>query len=210
MKIAKMLRRRGHIYEVRFDDDTYINVDISLAEEKNLKEGIEIDDEGAFALEDESDFRRCTSRALYYLSQSGKSEKALYDRLIKAGFSKTATDKTVERMKQLSYINDDDYAAGQSVKLSQAGFSKRETINRLIKAGISPDKAKEVCDFDSDTEKEKIRRLLEKKYKDKLSSPENVQKTAQALLRRGFVFSDIRAVLKDFDSRLDSGECGNE
>ncbi len=210
MKITKMLRRRGRIFEVRFDDDTYINLDTSLVEEKNLKEGMELDDETAFALEDESDLIRCTSRALFYLSQSGKSEKALYDKLIKAGFSKAACEKTVERMKQLSYINDDDYALRQSAKLSEAGFSKRETVNRLIKAGISPDKAKEVCNFDNDTEKEKIKRLVLKKYKDKLSNREDVEKTAQALARRGFVFSDIRAVLKDFDSRLNSGEYSDE
>lgn len=210
MKITKMLRRRGHIYEVRFDDDTYINVDITVAEEKGLKEGMEIDDNGAFALEDESDMARCTSRALFYLSRSDKSEKALYDKLIKAGFSKNAVCHTLKRMKELSYINDDDYAVRQASRLNDAGFSKRETINRLIKAGISLDKAKEVCDFSANAEQEKIRRLIEKKYKDKILNSDSVQKTAAALSRRGFLFSDIRAVLKEYDSRIENGEYGNE
>ena len=85
MKITQLLRRRGHIYEVRFDDGTYINLDVSIVEQKNLAVGSVLSDAESFALEDESDLIRCTSRALYYLSRSGKSEKALYDKLIKAG-----------------------------------------------------------------------------------------------------------------------------
>ena len=136
MKITKLLRRRGHIYEVRFDDDTYINVDKTLAEEKNLKVGNSFTDDEIFALEDESEIMRCTSRALYYLSSSDKSEKALYDKLIKAGFMKTAVEKTIERMKELSYINDEEFAVRQERKFSEMGFSKRECVNRLVKAGI--------------------------------------------------------------------------
>lgn len=210
MKITKLLRRRGHIYEVRFDDDTYINVDKTLAEEKNLKVGNSFTDDEIFALEDESEIMRCTSRALYYLSSSDKSEKALYDKLIKAGFMKTAVEKTIERMKELSYINDEEFALRQERKFSEMGFSKRECVNRLVKAGIPYDKAKEVCRDSSDDEKEKIKKLIEKKYKSKISSPEEVQKTVAALLRRGFVFSDVKAVLKEYDSRLDSGEYTNE
>lgn len=210
MKITKLLRRRGHIYEVRFDDDTYINVDKTLAEEKNLKVGNSFTDDEIFALEDESEIMRCTSRALYYLSSSDKSEKALYDKLIKAGFMKTAVEKTIERMKELSYINDEEFAVRQERKFSEMGFSKRECVNRLVKAGIPYDKAKEVCRDSSDDEKEKIKKLIEKKYKSKISSPEEVQKTVAALLRRGFVFSDVKAVLREYDSRLDSGEYTNE
>jgi regulatory protein len=210
MKITKMLRRRGHIYEVRFDDDTYINVDVTLAEDKRLKEGMDFTDDEIFALEDESEVIRCTSRALYYLGRSDKSEKALYNKLIKAGFSENAAEKAVKRMKELSYINDEDYAVNQARKLSEAGFSRRESVNRLIKAGIPASKAKEVCTFDSDSEQEKIRRLIDKKYKSKTESPDEVQKTVAALLRRGFLFSDVRAVLKEYDSRLYSGEFGNE
>ncbi len=208
MKITKMLRRRGHIYEVRFDDDTYINVDVSLAEGKNLCEGGILSDEEAFALEDESEQLRCTSRALFYLSQSDRSEKGLFDKLIKAGFEERFVKNTVERMKELNYIDDTSYAQRLFKKCCEQGISSKVCVKKLCEAGISYTTAKEICIYDSTLEQEKIRRLLNKKYRSSLNDKEGIRKTALSLGRRGFGFSDIRAVLKEFDEAI--GEYNNE
>ena len=208
MKITKMLRLRGHIYEVRFDDDTYINVDVSLAEGKNLCEGGILSDEEAFALEDESEQLRCTSRALFYLSQSDRSQKGLFDKLIKAGFEERFVKKTVERMKELSYIDDSSYAQKLFNKCNEQCLSNRVCIQKLCQAGINREEAKEVCFYDSAREQEKIRKLINKKYSSKMADKEDVRKTALSLSRRAFVFSDIKAVLKEFDEAI--GEENNE
>ncbi|MEE0945780.1 MAG: RecX family transcriptional regulator [Acutalibacteraceae bacterium] len=202
MKITKMLRRRGHIYEVRFDDDTYINVDISLADGKNLCEGQEISEEQAFALEDESEQLRCTSRALYYLSRSDKSEKGLYKKLVTAGFEERFVKNTVSRMKELSYIDDSSFALRLYEKCSAECLSNKGALNKLVEAGISYAVAKEICVYDCESEQEKIKKLVNKKYSSKLSDKEGIRKTAEALYRRGFVFSDIRAVLKEYDQTI--------
>ena len=145
MKITNMLRRKGHIYEVRFDDDTYINVDVALADGKNLQEGDFISEEEAFALEDESEQLRCTSRALFYLSKSDRSEKGLYDKLVKAGFEPQFVKKTVERMKELSYIDDDSYAQRLFKKCCEQALSSKVCVKKLCEAGISYTAAKEIC-----------------------------------------------------------------
>lgn len=208
MKITKILRRRGHIYEVRFDDDTYINVDITLADGKNLCEGDVISEEQAFALEDESEQLRCTSRALFYLSQSDKSEKGLYDKLIKAGFEQRFVKNTVLRMKELSYIDDNSFAVKLAGKCNEMGLSQKVCVQKLYEAGINIETAKEICFYDSKEEQEKIRRLINKKYSSKVREKEDVQKTFASLSRRGFAFSDIRAVLKEYDKSI--GDYNNE
>lgn len=208
MKITKMLRRKGHIYEVRFDDDTYINVDVALADGKNLCEGDFISEEEAFALEDESEQLRCTSRALFYLSQCDRSEKGLFDKLIKAGFGESFVKNTVMRMKELSYIDDTSYAQRLFNKCCEQGLSSKVCVKKLCEAGISYTAAKEICVYDSTLEQEKIRRLINKKYSSKLTDKEDIRKTAASLGRRGFVFSDIRAVLREYDEAI--GDNDNE
>ncbi len=208
MKITKMLRRRGHIYEVRFDDDTYINVDVTLAQEKNLNEGDFISEEDSFALEDESEQLRCNNRALFYLSKSDKSEKGLYDKLVKAGFGPRFAKKSVERMKELSYIDDDSYAHRLFKKCCEQGLSNKMCVKKLCEAGISYAETKEICLYDSALEQEKIKKLIVKKYSSKVTDKEDIRKTAASLGRRGFVFSDIRAVLKEYDETI--GEQNNE
>ena len=203
-----MLRRRGHIYEVRFDDDTYINVDVTLADGKNLCEGDVISEEQAFALEDESEQLCCNSRALYYLSRSDKSEKGLYKKLLKAGFEERFVKNTVSRMKELSYIDDSSFAAALYEKCSNECISNKMTINKLCEAGISYSTAKEICIYDSVREQEKIKKLINKKYSSKIIEKEDIRKTAAALGRRGFVFSDIRDVLKEYDQLI--GDYDNE
>jgi regulatory protein len=210
MKITKMLRRRGHIYEVRFDDGTYINLDIAYANGKGISEGMEIDDETSIKMEDESDSIRCTSRALYYLSQSDKSVKKLKEKLIRAGFEERFVNSSIERLKELGYVNDDEYALKMARKCYEEALSYRMSIDKLVGSGISRDKAKEVCVFSHEEEQEKIKRLLNSKYSLKMGTAEDIQKTAAALGRRGFGFSDIREVLKEFDMRLKDGEYYNE
>ena len=209
MKIIKMLRKRGHIYEVRFDDGTYINLDIDLAHLKNICEGMLISDAQAFELEDESELIRCKNRALYILGQRDISEKKLREKLLKAGFEERFIIDTLKRMKELCYIDDKSY--GEKLKNScyESGLSARASVSKLISSGIDTSSAKELCFYDSSIEQKKITRVINKSYKNKLDTPENVQKTAAALARKGFLFSDIRAVLKDYDRRL-NGEYTDE
>ena len=53
MKITQILPRRSRLYEVRFDDGTYINLDRAYAERLSLAEGQDISEEKANAMEDE-------------------------------------------------------------------------------------------------------------------------------------------------------------
>lgn len=197
MRITKILSVKGSIYEVRFDDGTYINLDRAYAEPLKLCEGMEISEERANAMEDESDFIRCKNRALFYLSQRDVSEKKLRDKLLSAGFEERFVVACVERLKELSYINDQDYSLRFWEKCQASGLSRRQAIEKMINAGISRQMAKEVCVYSDAEEQKKIRHLINSKYRSKMDSEEGIQKTIAALSRRGFSFSDIRAVINE-------------
>ncbi len=196
MKITEILRRRSHIYEVRFDDGTYINLDKSFFETLSIKAGDEISEEKANDLEDRSDLIRCKNRAFYYLSNSSISEKNLRAKLLKTGFAQWCVNETVKRCSQLGYINDENYALRLKEKCDENNLSNRAVKEKLITSGISSEKAKEICLYDSLLEQKKIENLLNSKYKNRLYETEGVRKVTNALMRRGFLFSDINSVLK--------------
>lgn len=202
MKIIKILPRRGRILEVRFDDGTYINLDRAYAEPLDLKEGMTVTDQRATEWEDQSDIMRCKSRALFYLSGGDLSEKKLKAKLIKAGFEERFVGITLDRLKELSYIDDRSFALRYFEKCLNEGISVRQAVEKMVHAGISRQLAREVCTYSSQTERESIRRIIEKKYRNKLNDADSVKKTTAALVRRGFAFSDIRAVIAEFSDTL--------
>lgn len=203
MKIIEIISRRGRIWEVRFDDGTYINLDKGYAEPFDLKVGMSISEEKADKMEDESDVLRCKNRAFYYLSKGDLTEKKLREKLIKAGFEQRFVQITLDRLKELSYIDDQSFANRFYEKCRQSGLSSRQSVEKMVAAGISRQKAKEICQYSSPYERESIKRLINKKYRSKICSEDGIKKTTAALIRRGFAFSDIRAVLKEFSDILD-------
>ncbi len=202
MKIIKILPRRGRIYEVRLSDGTYINLDRAYADRLNISEGLTVSEEKLSAMEDESDLIRCKNRAMYYLSQSDFSEKKLKEKLLAAGFEERFVLSAIERLKELSYINDENYSVRYLEKCQTAGLSRRQSIEKMVKAGISREKAKEVCVYSAENEQEMIRRLINTKYKSKINDAEGIRKTTASLSRRGFAFSDIRAVINEYSDAL--------
>ena len=203
MIITEIIGRRGRIWEVRFDDGTYINLDKGYAESFNLKAGMNISEEKADKMEDESDTLRCKNRAFYYLSKGDLSEKKLKEKLIKAGFELRFVQITLERLKELSYIDDARFANRFYEKCRQSGLSSRQSVEKMVAAGIKRQTAREICEYSSLYERESIKRLIDKKYRNKICGEDGIKKTTAALVRRGFAFSDIRAVIKEFSSVLD-------
>ncbi len=195
MKITEILVRRGRVFEVRFDDGTYINLDRVYAEPLFLSVGMEVSEETAEKWEDESDLIRCRNRAVYYLSNGALSEKKLKEKLIKAGFEERFVIAAVERLKELSYVDDREFAIRFFEKCRASGLSARQSAEKMVNAGISRSLAKEVCVYSEEDERENIRRIINKSYKNKITDKEGIQKTTAALVRRGFAFSDVRAVL---------------
>lgn len=199
MKVTALKQCKKALTAVIFDDGSEALLDSELVIIENIKVGSEIEDlEHLIYL---SDFKRAKSRALWYLSRSDHSEKALLDKLIRGGFSENASRDAVDRMKELGLINDEAYAARMAEYLNSSGISKRETEYKLISRGIPRDIAHELSHTEGD-ESPKIKYLLEHKYASKLGDEESVKKVFAALIRRGFSYSDVKSALKEYSEEI--------
>ncbi len=197
MRVTEILKRRGHLYEVRFDDGTYILLDKQFLEDRCYKVGMEIDEEQADKDEAESDIIRAKNRALYYLSGSDYSRKGLSDKLKTAGFPPFAVEKAVLRMEELGFLDDVRFASRFAERCNEQCLSYRETVEKLVLKGVDRDTAKQAAEVFKQNETEKIKQLLNRKYSAKLDGENGAEKVVAALMRKGFSVYDIKSALKE-------------
>lgn len=199
MKVVALNNRRKQLTAVCFDDGREILLDTELLVIENIRVGSEICD-----LEEiiyKSDLKRAKSRALWYLSRSDHSEKALYDKLIRGGFSDKASSNAVLRMKELGLVNDEAYARRMAEYMSETTASNREICEKLQSRGINRDLIRQL-ELSNDGETDKIKRLLNTKYQNKLGDPEGVKKVFAALIRKGFSYSDVKSAMKEYSEEI--------
>ncbi len=199
MRVTALKSGRKQITAVTLEDGSELLLDTELLIIENIKVGSDI--ENTEELIYKSDFKRAKSRALWYLSRSDHSEKALYDKLVRGGFSEQASGDAVERMRELGLVNDEAYAARMAEYLMQSGISKREAEFKLINRGIPRELARSFTEND-ENEVEKIKYLLKHKYQNRLSDEEQVRKVFTALIRKGFSFGDVKEALKEYSEEI--------
>ncbi len=196
MIITLLKKRRGFLNEVQLSDGTYILVDRALCEENCLKENCEITEEKVNFLEDETQRRRCKSRALYYLSCKDYSKKGLTVKLCEAGFFEPFVSETVNRMLELGLIDDNRFSERFVENGVMNNMSNREIVAKAYLKHADINTVKELLINETfGAETLRIKNLLNTKYAQK----EDYDKVIAALLRKGFSFADIKTAIFEIE-----------
>ncbi|MBR3908443.1 MAG: regulatory protein RecX [Clostridia bacterium] len=198
MQIVNLQKDKLHLTKLSLSDGRQVLVDNDLIFERSLKAGLEIDDKYLEELLFSSDYVRAKSRAVWYLDRSAHTEKGLYDKLVRAGFSKEACAKVIARFIEVGLLDDRRYAETLAERLIETNVSKREALQKMLSKGLPYDLAKAVLEETEADENTQIRNLIEKKYRNKLLAENGAKKVFDALARKGFSFGAIREALKSF------------
>ena len=206
MLIVEIKRKKQHLCEIILSTGDCFVLDSDYCAEKALKEEMEITEKEISVMKQESDYKRALSRSLWYIERGDLSRKSLKEKLKKAGFSEKATADAVARMVELGLVNDKEYALRLAENLLSACVSKREATSKMMLRGIDRDLVKWALDeFECDPQMQ-IKALLIKKYKNKMHSEADVKKVFAALQRKGFNYSDIKSVLKEYSQEIEYSE----
>ena len=203
MKVTAIKPDKKHLTKLLLDEDSEILIDSGVLGESGITTGSDITEEELKKLKYESELRRAKSRALWYLDRMDYTEKALYEKLIKAGFGKRASAAVIARFCELGVIDDRRYAERLAERLKETNVSKREAMHKMLLKGLSYDLIKEILDSDETDEEEKIKNLLEGKYARKLAEEKGAEKVYAALVRKGFSYSAVRTAMKNYTEQLE-------
>lgn len=211
MILLEITPSRKHLTALRFSEeylpegakpqkDGLIYLDSDFCVEKKLAKGNEFDYHEIDELYLESEKRRAKSKALWLLSRRDYPSGLLQKKLSET-FNSEAADYAVCRMVELGLVNDTVYAKALAESLIKyKGVAPKHAPYLMAQKGVDLELAKEVVEMREDDPKESIAHLLETKYARKLSEPKGSEKVFAALVRKGFSYSDIRAVMEKYAS----------
>lgn len=201
MKIIGIKPQKGHLYAVDLGEKVLF-LDRDTADENGLKAGDELDETTAEKLYHESQLRRAKSRCLWYLESRDYSARELAEKLY-GKFEPEIIAEATERMKELGLINDETYARHRAEVLVGQGASKNMAKMKLMAKGIDRAVINDVLDSIEYDGVASAEELIRRKYFGKIGNPDDVRRTYQALLRRGYAHSDIKQALKRIKEDLD-------
>lgn len=197
MLITAIEPRRKAMSALYIDGEFVMNLDTRTLIENRFDVGREIDDDDLHEIINLSNERRAKEKALWLISYRDHSKKELTDK-IKRTCDEESAEKAVERMEELGLVNDRVFAERYARKLLfTKHMSKTAASYELALKGIDRELADEILDSIDVDEREQIREVIEKKYRN--ISDEKIKRRAfSALQRLGYRFDDIRAVLEEY------------
>ncbi len=202
MKITEIEAERGHLFKVTFDSGKTAFLDKDYCLEKGIRQDSELDADTLKVFIKESDYRRALSRAVWYIERGSMSAKKLREKLKQASFQKETTEKVLERMTELGLINDMAFAERLAEEYLSRCVSVREAERKMINKGLERETIKAALDlFDVDP-CQQLRAVINKNYRQKMVSEEEIKKVFAALLRKGFNYSDVKHVLAEYSEQL--------
>ena len=204
MRITEAARRRRSLYQLSFEGADSVEVDVRTFDDSPYAVGTDITAEQLERLLSLSMYNRAHDRALYLLGLRDYACRELEQKLLTEADPETAA-RVVERLRQLGLLDDERYAAHTARSLSAyQQYPRRRVEQELRRRGVDGETARAAAE-ELDTEDfQQALALIEKKYYNKLDSPESRQRVAAALARRGFSYGAIRRAMEQFSAGQDT------
>lgn len=186
---------RGKKIHIMIDEEYRITTDADFWAEHYIKDGTDIDDVEWEELVDSINYKKAVNKCYDLLSRRDHSVKELRQKLLRTSDEKNS-DRAIEKMLEYGYLDDEKYAEKllmhllQNKKMSRA-FIKQEMYKRGLSRDIISAALQDVEIDNIPT----IVDLINTKYRNKIQAENGCEKVMQALMRKGFSYSDIRSAL---------------
>ena len=191
--------------QLTFEDGSRLKAPAFSVAELGAFAGKELADEELARLKAEAAKARTKERAVRTVAASAVSEKELQRRLIQKGSSQEDAAETVAWLRELHHLSDADTAAQIVRSAAAKGYGEARIKSILYEKGIPKElwnaALDELPEMDGAIDKFLHQKLDGKAVDDKL-----VKKTADALLRRGHSWQDVREGLRRYREGLDLEE----
>lgn len=199
MVITDIKKGKKRLNAVYIDGEFFNNIDSYILDISGFSVGSEVSGAELKLLESKSNNRRAYSKALYLLGFRDYSEKEMQNKL-KLDFTDDAIENTIEKLKEQKLLDDEKFASKYAdVLIFEKKFSKKMAVYELTKKGIGKQISESIVDNIDVNEKDQIKDLISRKYKDAYND-EKVKRRAIAFLQRhGYKIHDIFDVINNGD-----------
>lgn len=163
-----------------------------------LRAGEELSEEVYRDIRQNVVLKRAKLKALHLLSDMGRTESQLCDKLKAGGYTEDVVDEAVAYVKSFGYINDLEYARS-FVEGRKHKKSRKELFMLLSRKGLDASLIEEALDecCKEEDAREAIQDILRRKrFSPETATEKEKQKICASLARKGFHYEDIRQVIQ--------------
>lgn len=198
-RIKEISAYKGKTLRIDFEQGEPAFINAEVAADRHLSAGMTFTDEEWDELIYANDLRRARERALYLLDYKDYSYVMLFKKLSE-NYPEQICYEVCDKLAELGIVNDRRFAEGLARKYMEVkGFGYYRAMQQMKLAGLSKALIDEALEpyLDTDSVRERLRALVEKKYLRRLGDEDGVKKVKNALVRQGYSYADINAVLNE-------------
>lgn len=206
MKITdiKRQKRRQDLFNVYVDGNFAFVLPELLVLKSRIEIGKELTDDEIKQLRTDDEAAKIMNKAFDYLSRRNHSVKELKNKLIKKFSAGYLIEKTIKRLKELGYLNDEIFAREWIESRLKNNPKGRILIRReLLAKGVEIGSVEKILDlvYNKSREKKELAKIFDLKQQKFKHSQKQKNRFVSYLLRRGFPWEDIKELLESGDYR---------
>ena len=192
-EVKKSQRKKGR-FLVRLADGDILRVTEEELLRFGLKAGMELDEAALEAVK--ASMRASSARvtAANMIGSRALSKKELTRRLVKKGNEEADAQAAADWLEDIGAVDDAGYAAAVARHYGGKGYGPQRVREELRRRGVDRALWDEALEEMPETA-EILDQLIRKKCRGELSDPREKKRVSDALLRRGFAWSDVKAAM---------------
>lgn len=150
------------------------------------------------------EYNKALATSFRILSKKDYSRLEIEKKLIKYEYSPEVIEQVLDKLLQMNFIDDENYASIIIEHYTKRGCGKYKIREELYKRGISSDIMQEKL-LEYNTDYDVILNHFETKLQGDISSDKLVEKTKNYLYRKGFSFDEIIEGYLLYKEKLEDG-----
>lgn len=139
-EITGVSERRGRV-RVFVDGEFWAEIDPGVALERGLREGVVLSHEELEETRVAGERPLAMDRALHFLGYRARSESEVRERLRRYGYGEGTVERVVERLEELGYLDDEEFARLKAREKARRYGPRRVSIE-LRKSGVDAEIAR--------------------------------------------------------------------
>ncbi|WP_413852678.1 regulatory protein RecX [Candidatus Ruminimicrobium bovinum] len=205
IKIFKIIKypKIKNYFKVIFDNGSAVLLDAETIVLFGLKNNLSVDKDTFEKILKHNNSNKISSYAFYLISHKLYSKKGLTDKLLQKGFQIEDIEKTIARLCELNYINDENFAKELVKYLTSKGKGPFYIKNELKQHNIDDEIISKILNITQQEQETylQIMNIMKKKYPKFNGTDKNeTRKIAMYFQRRGFSSSDIAKAFREFEN----------
>src|ERR671917_2002376 len=204
-EITGVRERRGRA-RVFVDGEFWAEIDAGVAAERGLREGVALSLEELDGARVAGERALAMPRALNLRGSRARSEKEVRDRLRRYGYGEEAVEGVVVRLKELGYLDDEDFAR-LVVREKARRYGPRRVSAELRRSGVDAELARGVVEeeFAGRSEVVQARSAAARRY-NRGGSDAEARRVYGFLVRRGYSAEVCAEVAREYREALGAEE----